>query len=187
MGLNKSPAAAGLLENRHPHPRDGRIAFREADHKYWVDGDCENLLSCTAFIHSFFAEFDAEGAAGRIVVGWRWATDPAYPYYRMAPEAIVAAWAANGEAASAAGTALHAAIEYQLNGLEAPAELPAHRTAESMRMYEEFAADHARLGLAPWRTEQMVFPEPQSLYDSTFSRTVWRLYLGGAKGLVMWY
>ena len=24
------------------------------------------------------------------------------------------------------------------------------------------------------------------LYDSTFSRTVWRLY-GGAKGLVMWY
>ena len=25
-----------------------------------------------------------------------------------------------------------------------------------------------------------------SLYDSTFSRTVWRLY-GGAKGLVMWY
>ena len=26
----------------------------------------------------------------------------------------------------------------------------------------------------------------RSLYDSTFSRTVWRLY-GGAKGLVMWY
>jgi hypothetical protein len=25
-----------------------------------------------------------------------------------------------------------------------------------------------------------------ALYDSTFSRTVWRLY-GGAKGLVMWY
>jgi hypothetical protein len=25
-----------------------------------------------------------------------------------------------------------------------------------------------------------------SLYDSTFSRTVWRLY-GGAKGLVVWY
>jgi hypothetical protein len=25
-----------------------------------------------------------------------------------------------------------------------------------------------------------------SLYDSTFSRNVWRLY-GGAKGLVMWY
>ena len=25
-----------------------------------------------------------------------------------------------------------------------------------------------------------------SLYDSTFSRTVWRLY-GGAKGLAMWY
>ena len=26
----------------------------------------------------------------------------------------------------------------------------------------------------------------QALYDSTFSRTVWRLY-GCAKGLVMWY
>jgi hypothetical protein len=25
-----------------------------------------------------------------------------------------------------------------------------------------------------------------SLYDPTFSRTIWRLY-GGAKGLVMWY
>jgi hypothetical protein len=28
--------------------------------------------------------------------------------------------------------------------------------------------------------------ERMSLHDSTFSRTVWRLY-GGAKGLVMWY
>jgi hypothetical protein len=27
---------------------------------------------------------------------------------------------------------------------------------------------------------------PDGTYDSTFSRTVWRLY-GGAKGLVMWY
>jgi hypothetical protein len=28
--------------------------------------------------------------------------------------------------------------------------------------------------------------ERMSLYDSTFSRTLWKLY-GGAKGLVMWY
>ena len=27
---------------------------------------------------------------------------------------------------------------------------------------------------------------PLSLYDPTFSRTVWRMY-GGAKGLVVWY
>jgi hypothetical protein len=29
-------------------------------------------------------------------------------------------------------------------------------------------------------------PEDVSLYDSTFSRTVWWLY-GGAKGLAAWY
>jgi hypothetical protein len=96
--------AVNLLENRHPHPNDTRITFREADHKYWIDGNCEGLKSSTGFIHQFFAEFDADRIIGYILKGKKWGTDPEYKYYKMSRQEIKDSWEANGNAASSAGT-----------------------------------------------------------------------------------
>ena len=42
------------LAEVNKHTRDARIKFRDEGHKYWIDGDDTDLISCTTFIKKFF-------------------------------------------------------------------------------------------------------------------------------------
>jgi hypothetical protein len=162
--LNLPPEqAALLLENVNPHPLDPRITFREHDHKYWIDGDCDNLVSSTGFIHQFFAEFDSDRTIGYIVRGKQYKNNPDYKYYQKSRDEIKEMWRLNCEQACNAGTVMHAAIEYHLNGLKVP-EFSLNTPEWSM--YQEYEADIAKLGYKNWRTEQMVFSEDLRLTGS---------------------
>ena len=119
-----------------------------------IDGDCDNLVSSTTFIHGFFPEFDKNRIVGYILRGKKWRTDPSYKYYQLSKEEIFGLWDANGKQASGAGTVMHAAIEYHYNALDVP---QASIETPEWSMFEDFLEDHRHL--TAWRTEQMVFSE----------------------------
>ena len=56
-----------MLAEKNKHPFDIRIKFRDKDHKYWIDNDDTDLVSCTTYIHSFFNEFDTAGVIKNIL------------------------------------------------------------------------------------------------------------------------
>jgi len=166
--------AAGLLENINPHPNDEHIRFRESDHKYWIDDDASDIVSSTGFIHGFFEEFDGERAIRFILRGRKWANDPTYKYYMKDREEILQMWETNRVQASEAGTKMHAAIEYRLNGLPVASE---QTSAPEWSMYLDYEAAHRHL--EPWRTEQMVYSKALRLTGSIVGWTVvsWSLPL----------
>jgi len=59
MTTSDDPRPLALI---YPHERDSRISFQEEGHVYTVDGVQGNYISTTTFIHTFFEEFDADGA-----------------------------------------------------------------------------------------------------------------------------
>jgi hypothetical protein len=58
-----------FLEGKNPHVHDCRILAVEEPHTYFIDGNCENILSSTTFIHAFFPAFNGEESAKRMVNG----------------------------------------------------------------------------------------------------------------------
>ena len=102
--------AANLLEVKNAHLWDKNITFREIDHKYWIGGDCSDLISSTTYIHKFFSEFDADMIISRILKSRKHSSDPSYKYYNMSAEDIKAMWKANGELASSLGTKMTISI-----------------------------------------------------------------------------
>ena len=103
------------LSSLHHHPRDDHISFDEPTHKYYVNGSCEGNISCTGFIHEFFGHFDAKAIIQKMRRGANWATSK---YFGKTDEEIMTEWSNNGKQASAAGTAMHLAIEQFLHGAD---------------------------------------------------------------------
>ena len=87
------------------HPRDERITFDEATHKYTIDGSRYDI-SCTGFVHSFFGEFDADAIIKKMMASPNWKPGGvSYEKYNgMTPDGIKALWASSGAEASEAGT-----------------------------------------------------------------------------------
>lgn len=114
-----------LLARAFAHPRDSRIRFVEATHKYYLDGK-PIPISVSGLWARYFSHFDADAALRNVD---KWREDQASPYYyllayldRVAEvprekqgEVIKLVWAANGEQASGAGTFVHRQIELCLN------------------------------------------------------------------------
>lgn len=57
------------LECKNPHSRDLRIVSLEDPHIYFIDGNCENIISSTGFVHAFFPSFDSTYTAKTIITG----------------------------------------------------------------------------------------------------------------------
>jgi ATP-dependent DNA helicase PIF1 len=139
-----------LLSEKNKHPFDDRITFQEEGHKYWIDGDCKDLISSTTFIHSFFNDFDADKVIKDILKSEKY-KDPAYEYYNMSHQAIKIQWEENGKKASNQGTIMHANIEHFYNGLEH------ENTSSEFKQFLDFYNDHRHLKI--YRTEWMIFSE----------------------------
>ena len=136
------------------HPRDAHIAFDEPTHKYYVNGSCQGNISCTGFIHEFFGHFDAKKIITKMRKGPNWATSK---YYGKTDEEIMAEWSANGKEASAAGTAMHLAIEQYMHGAYSEID-PAVMNTPEWRYFKKFW-DECGNDLEPYRSEWEVFTD----------------------------
>ena len=148
-----------FLSSINAHPNDLRIIFQEVGHKYWIDGVSDNI-SCTSYIHSFFAEFDSVKIINRIVGSMKWNTDKTYKYYKMSKEAIKKSWDDNGKEASTLGTNLHAIIERFYNNLE----IEYTDDQVDFLQFLDFHNDHEDMEM--YRTEWVIFGEEEKLAGS---------------------
>ena len=142
------------LSRVHRHPRDKYIAFDEPTHKYYVNGSCIGNISCTGFIHEFFGHFDAKAIIQKMRKGPNWATSK---YFGKTDQEIMGEWSENGKQASAAGTAMHLAIEQFLHGAEERISPEIKETPEwnyFMKFWKECGHD-----LEPYRSEWEVFTD----------------------------
>lgn len=155
---------ADLLARQNPHPRDARVRFDEAAHKYYIDG-MRYPSSVSGLIGDFYDHFDGP----RIVEnGYRdWKADKNGKYSQLinyltniigfddeqSKAEILKNWSVTGASASAAGTKTHANIEYTLNNLAADT------SSKEFKQYEAWRS--TRPGWTPYRTEWSVFSEPE--------------------------
>lgn len=119
------------LAKMHPHERDARIEFREAEHIYILDGHYVFPRSVSRLVAQNFDEFQGFATARKCLAKWR--ADPRGKYFSLikAAEAelpkntniaafINAAWGANGAHKSELGRMMHLTIEHALNGTTPP-------------------------------------------------------------------
>jgi hypothetical protein len=149
------------------HPRDARIAFREEDHTYAIDGDRTNWTSCTTFIGTFYEHFDPDAVITKMMSSRNW---PKSKYYGKTAEEIKAGWNANGEEASTAGTRMHLDIEHY-NNAEPVGNLAGdeYEPCESKEWsyFLDYDKNHRQArGFEPFRTEWLVFKEDIKLAGS---------------------
>lgn len=142
------------LTRRNRHPRDAHIHFDEPTHKYYVNGSCEGNISCTGFVHEFFGHFDPKAIIAKMKRGANWTSSK---YYGKTDQEIMKEWNDNGKQASAAGTAMHLAIEQFLHG--SPEEIdPAIKNTAEWNYFLQFWADCGD-DLEPYRSEWEVFTD----------------------------
>jgi ATP-dependent DNA helicase PIF1 len=139
-----------LLSEINSHEFDSRIKFREEDHKYWIDNDDKDLISCTTFIHTFFQDFDTDKVINNILNSKNH-KDPEYKYYNMSYNEIKNLWDTNKKQASDLGTELHADIEYYYNGIDVKNN--SAEFCQFLNFYEDFK------DLKMYRTEWMIFSD----------------------------
>ncbi len=141
------------------------------EHRYVVRGH-EDVAwrSVTQTVDECFEKFDADKCIATMMRGRKW--NASHRYWGKSPAQIKAEWEANGVAAAAAGTAMHAAIEAFYNNpdpafrshrdaartIAAAADDPATPTySVEWRGFLRFVADHP--DLVPFRSEWRVYDE----------------------------
>lgn len=155
------------LAVKNAHPRDARIAFREEDHTYAIDGDRTGWTSCTTFIGTFYEHFDPDAVIAKMMSSPKW---PQSKYYGKTAEEIKAGWNANGDEASTAGTRMHLDIEHY-NNAEPVGNLAGDEYEANPSKEWEYFLDYERThrvphGFTPYRTEWLVFKEDIKLAGS---------------------
>lgn len=63
-----------MLEEQNSHPRDSKIAFEAAAHKYSFDGKAMDR-SVTEVVGYYFEAFDADLIARKMITGNNWPRD----------------------------------------------------------------------------------------------------------------
>ncbi len=149
------------LARIHRHPRDNDIHFDEPTHVYTIQGESKGWISCTGFLHAFFPHFDADDVIKKMMRSPKW---PQSKWYGMSPQAIKAAWNANGREASEAGTAMHLGIEMVMNGAEDQVAPEVKPTAE-WRYFQSYWKKDSEIW-EPWRTEWEVWDKEIKLAGS---------------------
>lgn len=110
------PATKRYLECVNPHPMDKRIVSLSEPHIYFIDGQNNQVLSCTEFVHAFFPAFDKTETAHQILESKTFtetAHRPSYKYHNCKTITdILMRWSEWSEL----GTMLHDNIESYING-----------------------------------------------------------------------
>jgi hypothetical protein len=101
-----------VLNVRNAHPRDKNIHFEEEGHKYTILGEC-GYTSVTTWVHTHFAEFDADSIITKMMSGKAW--KPGHKYWGLSASQIKSLWDLKRDDAAGAGTRLHYEIECFMN------------------------------------------------------------------------
>lgn len=134
------------------HPRDSALDFDEAEHRYIYTPTGETFTSGTAFIHRFFEPFDGPKVVAKMMAAPKW---PQSPYFGQTREQILAKWARDGEAAAAAGTAMHSKIERAWRGEPVDWSEQAAEGVLFHRVRQELETE----GWRPYRLEWRIYTE----------------------------
>ena len=165
------------LQDLNPFPREDRIAFREHDHKYFVDGQLVPR-SVTGLLHECSAGFDPSRALASMKHGRNWDAK------RMEMEEqglgtsdaeILARWSRNGNVQSRRGQLLHHHAELLMNGV-AVEEPHSPEFKEVNEIYNALLLH----GMVPHRTELCIFHcglRVAGQIDALFLDASWRLVI----------
>ena len=97
------------LANLHPFPREERLHFDAASHKYCMDGR-QVPISVTGLLHKYSSGFNPKAALAAMRSGFAWAEKEAELTSKgleTTDEAFLSRWQKNGEVQSARGTLMH--------------------------------------------------------------------------------
>ena len=161
-----------MLSEKNKHHFDSDIKFQKDIHRYWIDNQSENVVSCTGYIHSFFEEFDTDKVIKAILESDKWMNDETYKYYKMPYEVIKFKWKNDGKLASESGTNMHEYIEQLYEGIidiSFVSSLP----GEEFKQIVEFYNDHKNI-LDIYRTEWMIYIKELKIagsVDAVFKNT----------------
>uniref|UniRef100_A0A6C0DZX2 AAA+ ATPase domain-containing protein n=1 Tax=viral metagenome TaxID=1070528 RepID=A0A6C0DZX2_9ZZZZ len=138
------------LSIKNKHQLDDRIKFQDIGHKYWIDGNDNDLISCTTFIKKFFKEFDFDSIIKNIIKSEKY-NDPTYKYHNMSYEDIKKEWDKNSNESTDLGTKLHLSIEHFYN------EIKVENKSIEYNYFLKFYEDHKHLEI--YRTEWLIFSD----------------------------
>jgi hypothetical protein len=155
------------LERANAHPRDARIVFDEAAHKYYIDGDKTFTISVSGLWNQYFPHIDAKKVVNQYYKSW--SENKASKYFSLIrylkfvvgvdddediKAAIAVTWDAAGNAASGAGTKTHLDIELFLN------DDPKCDTSNTdLAQFHAWRASAPYNTWTPYRTEWSVYDE----------------------------
>jgi len=165
-----------LLSEINKHEFDHRIRFRAEGHKYWIDGDDKDLISCTTHINTFIEPFQTDEVINNIIAGNAWKNDPSYIYYQMSFKDIKDSWGKNSKTSSESGTNMHELIEHFYNGIEI------YDKSVEFGQFLDFYKDNRNLKM--YRTEWMIFSDVLKItgaIDAVFKNEDGTLTLGDWK------
>jgi hypothetical protein len=148
------------LENKNVHPRDSRIVSLDDPHCYFIDGNCDNIVSSTSFCHAYFPSFDQEKGAAKILSGKTFQKTghrPSNKYYGCKNVGdVLDRWAHWRDL----GTMLHDNIENFINGEEYVLH---EENKKAFEKFLKFYEDKAFWYFSHLRTEWAVFDEETRL------------------------
>lgn len=170
------PIQLNYLKDVNHHEKDDYITFTESNHNYTICDGKTKFISTTTFIHTLFAQFDADKVITLMMSGKKWLTSK---YYGMTREEIKREWSNKARQSSSDGTDLHKHVELfmnqSLNQTSSPSDGYTHK--DLLEMYEDinkeqfteisntrewdyflrFVSNYPEL--KPYRTEWMIYDE----------------------------
>jgi hypothetical protein len=174
--MDPVPIQLNYLKDVNHHEKDDYITFTESNHNYTIGDGKTKFISTTTFIHTLFAQFDADKVITLMMSGKKWLTSK---YYGMTREEIKREWSNKARRSSSDGTDLHKHVELFMNQSLNQTSSPSHGYThkELLEMYEDinkeqfseisntrewdyflrFVSNYPEL--KPYRTEWMIYDE----------------------------
>jgi len=154
--FQKSTAPKMALELKNPHSLDCRIVAIQEPHLYFIDGNCDGIISSTTFVHSFFPEFDSQEASQKILESKSFKETSHRPSHKYngctTKEDILEKWNKWRDL----GTELHDNIEKFLNDEKIE---PCRENKEPFEKFLIIYRDHHFWKWKSYRTEWAIFDE----------------------------
>lgn len=147
-------SSLNFLALKNEHPLDKTICKVEEPHKYFINGSCEHIMSCTEFTHLFFEPFKEQEIALSIVNSKSFVTrknQPSYDYRGCHTLTdVLNVW----KEARDLGTYLHDNIDKFLNG-ESSEIHP--KNDYSFKMFKELHENKFWWNFTIFRTEWSIY------------------------------
>ena len=148
-----------MLSVKNKHPLDYKIKFQDEGHKYYINGDNNNVISVSEFYKKFFPDFNSKSnEIINAIINSDNYKDPDYKYYNMTFEEIKNSWEDLGKEASELGKRMHNNIEDFYNSEEQHFE---NENEFICKQFAQFYEDHKHMEI--YRTEWFIFVEKLKL------------------------